>query len=248
MPSLLELSHLSITYATRDGDVPAVRDVALTIERGQAYGLVGESGSGKTSVAMAIVRYLGRNGRVDGGRIAFDGQDLLALSDEALRRLRGRRIGMVYQDPLSALNPCLTVGEQLAEVLTVHKGLGHREARTACLDMLERVNMPDPSSTLRRYPHQLSGGQQQRVLIAMALLPRPDLLIMDEPTTGLDVTVEATVLDLIAELRRQLETAILYISHNLGVVARVCDRVGVMYAGERSMSSTRRDWSWRRGS
>jgi peptide/nickel transport system ATP-binding protein len=232
MPPLLELQDTCITYTTREGDVRAVRDVSLAVERGQAYGLVGESGSGKTSVAMGIVRYLGRNGRVDHGRILFDGEDLLAKSDEALRALRGRRIGMVYQDPLSSLNPCLTVGEQLAEGLEIHEGLGKGDARKACLAMLERVHMSDPPATLRRYPHQLSGGQQQRVLIAMALLPRPDLLIMDEPTTGLDVTIEATVLDLVAELRRELETAILYISHNLGVVARICDRVGVMYAGE----------------
>jgi peptide/nickel transport system ATP-binding protein len=232
MPPLLRLEDLSITYATRGGDVPAVRGVSLTVERGQAYGLVGESGCGKTSVAMAIMAYLGRNGRVAGGRILFDGQDLGQQSDEALRALRGRRLAMVYQDPLASLNPCLTVGEQLVEVLTVHQGLGARASRAACLTMLERVRMPDPPAIMRRYPHQLSGGQQQRVVIAMALLANPDLLIMDEPTTGLDVTVEATVLDLVAELRRELETAIFYISHNLGVIARICDRVGVMYAGE----------------
>ncbi|MBI3457724.1 MAG: ABC transporter ATP-binding protein [Candidatus Rokubacteria bacterium] len=232
MPPLLELQDLSVTYATRQGNVDAVREVALTIERGQAYGLVGESGCGKTSVAMGIMRYLGRNGSVSRGRVLFHGEDLLAKSDEELRALRGSRISMVYQDPLSALNPCLVVGKQLAEVLMVHRGLGRREAWTACLGMLERVRMPDPSATMHRYPHQLSGGQQQRVLIAMALLPHPDLLIMDEPTTGLDVTIEATVLDLVAELRLELKTAILYISHNLGVIARICDRVGVMYAGE----------------
>jgi peptide/nickel transport system ATP-binding protein len=232
MPPLLELQGLSIVYLTREGRVPAVRGVSLAIERGQAYGLVGESGSGKSSVAMAIMRHLGPNGRVDAGRILFHRENLLDKSEEALRALRGSRISMVYQDPLSALNPCLTVGEQLAEVLVVHKGLGKRKAWEACLLMLERVHMSDPSASMRRYPHQLSGGQQQRVLIAMALLPHPDLLIMDEPTTGLDVTIEATVLDLVAELRLELQTAILYISHNLGVVARVCDRVGVMYAGE----------------
>jgi peptide/nickel transport system ATP-binding protein len=232
MPPLLDIQGLSITYASREGDVRAVRDFSLTLDRAQAYGLVGESGSGKTSVGMAIVRYLGRTGRVEQGRVLFDGEDLLAKSDDALRTVRGRRIGMVYQDPLSALNPCLTVGEQMAEVLMVHKGLDTKDARRACLDMLARVHMPSPSAMMRCYPHQLSGGQQQRVLIAMALLPSPDLLIMDEPTTGLDVTIEATVIDLVAELRRQLETAILYISHNLGVVARICDRVGVMYAGE----------------
>jgi peptide/nickel transport system ATP-binding protein len=233
MPApLLELDQLSVTYRTRAGDIPAVRGVSLAIASGQAYGLVGESGCGKTSVAMAIMRHLGPNGRVSGGRVVFAGADLLAQPDEALRRLRGSRLAMVYQDPQSALNPCLTVGEQLAEVLTVHRGLGRHAAWQACEAMLERVRMPEPPAIMRRYPHQLSGGQQQRVLIAMALLANPDLLVMDEPTTGLDVTVEAAVLDLVADLRRELRTAILYISHNLGVVARICDRVGVMYAGE----------------
>ena len=232
MAPLLQLKDLAISYATRAGEIQAVRAVSLTIERGQAYGLVGESGCGKTSVAMAIMAYLGRNGRVASGQVLFDGQDLATQSAEELRALRGRRIAMVYQDPLASLNPCLTVGEQLSEVLTVHQGLGARASRTACHAMLERVRMPDPPAIMRRYPHQLSGGQQQRVVIAMALLANPDLLVMDEPTTGLDVTVEATVLDLVAELRRELDTAILYISHNLGVVARICDRVGVMYAGE----------------
>ena len=232
MAPLLQLKELAISYATRAGEIQAVRAVSLTIERGQAYGLVGESGCGKTSVAMAIMAYLGRNGRVTSGQVLFDGQDLATQSAEDLRALRGRRIAMVYQDPLASLNPCLTVGDQLSEVLTVHQGLGARASRTACHAMLERVRMPDPPAIMRRYPHQLSGGQQQRVVIAMALLANPDLLVMDEPTTGLDVTVEATVLDLVAELRRELDTAILYISHNLGVVARICDRVGVMYAGE----------------
>ncbi len=232
MAPLLQLRDLAIAYTTRAGEVRAVRDVSLAIERGQAYGLVGESGCGKTSVAIAIMAYLGRNGRVAHGQVLFDGRDLTTLSAEELRALRGRRIAMVYQDPLASLNPCLTVGKQLSEVLTVHQGLGGRASRAACHAMLERVRMPDPPAIMRRYPHQLSGGQQQRVVIAMALLANPDLLIMDEPTTGLDVTVEATVLDLVAELRRELDTAILYISHNLGVIARVCDRVGVMYAGE----------------
>ena len=197
-PPLLRLEDLSITYATRAGDVPAVRGVSLTIERGEAYGLVGESGCGKTSVAMAIMAYLGRNRpsrrRADPLRRGGPRRK----SDEELRALRGRRIAMVYQDPLASLNPCLTVGEQLSEVLTVHQGLGSRASRAACHTMLERVACPIRPPTMRRYPHQLSGGQQQRVVIAMALLANPDLLIMDEPTTGLDVTVEATVLDLVA--------------------------------------------------
>jgi peptide/nickel transport system ATP-binding protein len=229
---VLALENLSVSYATRAGTLAAVRDVSLEVRPGEAYGLVGESGCGKSTLALAVMGYLGPTGRVEGGRILFRGEDLVGKSAGELRRIRGARIGMVYQDPLAALNPCLTVGEQLAEVLMVHRGLAKGEAWEACLPMLEKVRMPDPRTLMIRYPHQLSGGQQQRVLIAMALLPQPDLLIMDEPTTGLDVTIEAAVLDLVAELRGELETAILYISHNLGVIARVCDRVGVMYAGE----------------
>ncbi len=230
--ALLAIEDLAVSYLTHRGPVRAVRGVSLTIHRGEAYGLVGESGCGKSTLALAVMRYLGPNGRIEAGRVRFRGEDLLARSPAELRAVRGARIAMVYQDPLAALNPTMRIGEQLAEVLTVHRGLSRTEARQRCLAMLRTVHLADPEVVLERYPHQLSGGQQQRVLIAMALLPNPDLLILDEPTTGLDVTVEAAVLDLIAELRRGLATAILYISHNLGVIARICDRVGVMYAGE----------------
>jgi len=231
-PPVVEVEHLSLSYATRQGIVPAVRDVSFAIARGETLGLVGESGCGKSTVAFGLVNYLGRNGQITGGDIRFQGQSLLGRTPEALRRLRGDQIAMVYQDPLTSLNPVLRIGDQLTEVLTVHRGLTPAAARARCLDMLARVYMPDPEQVLRRYPHQLSGGQQQRVVIAMALLNNPALLILDEPTTALDVTVEAAVLDLIADLRRDFDTAILFISHNLGVVARVCQRVGVMYAGE----------------
>ena len=229
---VLILEGLSVSYATRAGIVRAVRDVSLRIGRGEAYGLVGESGCGKSTLALAVMRYLGPAGRIEGGRILFRGDDLVAKSEHDLGAIRGARIGMVYQDPQASLNPAMPVGEQLVEVLLAHTRLSRREAREGAVAMLETVRMADPQAVMARYPHQLSGGQQQRVLIAMALLPHPDLLIMDEPTTGLDVTVEAAVLDLIAALRREFKTAILYISHNLGVVARICDRVGVMYAGE----------------
>jgi peptide/nickel transport system ATP-binding protein len=229
---ILEVENLAISYETRKGDVPAVRDVSFEVHRGETQGIVGESGCGKSTVAFGIVNFLGRNGRIVGGSILFQGQELRGRSEEELRRLRGDQIAMVYQDPMQALNPSLRIGDQLSEVLIVHRDLSKEAAYEKCIDMLRRVYMPDPEAVMLRYPHQLSGGQQQRVVIAMALLNNPALLIMDEPTTALDVTVEAAVLDLIDELRREFDTAIMYITHNLGVIARVSDRIGVMYAGE----------------
>ncbi len=229
---ILKVENLAISYATRTGDVPAVRDVSFDIQRGEAHSIVGESGCGKSTVAFGIVNFLGRNGRIVSGRILFQGQDLVGRPQEELRHIRGDRIAMVYQDPMQALNPSMRLGDQMTEVLTVHRGMEKKDAEDLCIQMLKRVYMPDPANVMRRYPHQISGGQQQRVVIAMALLNDPALLIMDEPTTALDVTVEAAVLDLIAELQKEFDTAIMYISHNLGVVARVSTRVGVMYAGE----------------
>src|SRR2546426_2603430 len=195
-------------------------------------GLVGESGCGKSTVALSIVRYLGRAGRLVRGRILFEGRDLATLDDEELRAVRGRRIAMVYQDPMASLNPVMTVGRQLMEVPMIHEGVGAATAHARAIEMLREVKLSDPEAVMARYPHQLSGGQQQRIVIAMALIAEPALLVMDEPTTGLDVTVEAAVLDLVRELRRRRRTAILFISHNLGTVVRVCDRIGVMYRGE----------------
>lgn len=229
---VLAIENLAVAYKVRGGEVEAIHDVSLAIAPGETYGLVGESGCGKSTMAWAVVDFLGANGYVKRGRIRFQGEELLGRAPVELRQLRGDRIAMVYQDPTQSLNPSLRLGDQMKEVLTVHRGLSDAAATRRCLEMLERVYMPDPAAVLRRYPHQVSGGQQQRVVIAMALLTNPALLIMDEPTTSLDVTVEAVVLDLIAELRRDFDTAILFISHNLGVIARVCDRVGVMYAGE----------------
>ncbi len=229
---ILKVEDLAISYETRYGDVPAVRNVSFEIHRSQAHSIVGESGCGKSTVAFGIVNFLGRNGKIVNGRILFQGRDLVGRSQEELRQLRGDRIAMVYQDPMQALNPSMRIGDQLSEVLVVHRGMSHDEAQDRCVNMLEHVHMPDPANVMRRYPHQISGGQQQRVVIAMALLNDPALLIMDEPTTALDVTVEAAVLDLIAELQMKFDTAIMYISHNLGVVARVSNMVGVMYAGE----------------
>jgi peptide/nickel transport system ATP-binding protein len=231
-PPVLKIEDLAVAYKVRGGEVEAVQKVSFEIQRGESHGIVGESGCGKSTVAWAIVNFLGNNGYVKRGSIKFQGQDIVGKTGEELRRLRGDQIAMVYQDPMQALNPSMRIGDQMKEVLTVHRGLSEVEAEKRCIEMLDRVYMPDPENVIKRYPHQISGGQQQRVVIGMALLNNPALLIMDEPTTALDVTVEAAVLDLIAELRREFDTAIMYITHNLGVVARVASRVGVMYAGE----------------
>jgi peptide/nickel transport system ATP-binding protein len=229
---ILDVRDLAISYETRRGDIPAVRGVSFDIQRSKTLGIVGESGCGKSTIAFGIVSFLGRNGKIVKGSILFQGQDLVPRSESELRKIRGDRIGMVYQDPMQALNPSMRLGDQLSEVLIVHRGMEKKTAEAKCIQMLERVYMPDAANVMRRFPHQISGGQQQRVVIAMALLNDPALLIMDEPTTALDVTVEAAVLDLIADLQKDFDTAIMYITHNLGVVARVSDQVAVMYAGE----------------
>jgi peptide/nickel transport system ATP-binding protein len=231
-PPVLKLEDVAVAYKIRGGEIEAVQNVSFEIMRGETHGIVGESGCGKSTVAWAVLNFLGNNGYVKRGSIKFQGKELVGVTGEELRRLRGDQIAMVYQDPMQALNPSMRLGDQMSEVLTVHRGISKQEADDMCVDMLERVYMPDAANVMKRYPHQISGGQQQRVVIAMALLNNPALLIMDEPTTALDVTVEAAVLDLIAELRRDFDTAIMYITHNLGVVARVSTRVGVMYAGE----------------
>lgn len=237
-PPVLKLEDVAVAYKVRGGEIEAVQNVSFEINRGETHGIVGESGCGKSTVAWSIVNFLGANGYVKRGSIKFQGQELVGVTGEELRRLRGDQIAMVYQDPMQALNPSMRLGDQMSEVLTVHREMDKSEAEDRCIEMLNRVYMPDAANVMKRYPHQISGGQQQRVVIAMALLNNPALLIMDEPTTALDVTVEAAVLDLIADLRREFDTAIMYITHNLGVVARVSTKVGVMYAGEIVESGT----------
>jgi peptide/nickel transport system ATP-binding protein len=229
---VLDVQGLTIAYRGSQGRQAAVRDVSFAINAREAYGLVGESGCGKSTIAFAVMRHLPANGRVAAGRVLFDGKDLLRLASRELQRLRGDRLAMVYQDPGVALNPAMRIGDQIAEVYQIHKGLGRTQARAAAVEMLGRVRMLGAAEVAQRFPHQLSGGMQQRSVIAMALATNPSLLILDEPTTGLDATVEAAILDLVALLRAEFNTAILFISHNLAVVARICDRVGVLYAGE----------------
>ena len=229
---LLEMAGVSITYRTRAGLVPAVSGVSLTIHEGEAVGLVGESGCGKSTLALASLGYFGRNGRLTGGTIRFAGQDIASLAHDEMRRIRGPGIGIVYQEAMSALNPSLRIGTQLAEAVIIHRGLSARQANDAARAMLAEMQLTEPGRVMAAYPHQLSGGQQQRVVIAMALLAQPRLLLLDEPTTALDVTVEAGIIDLLMTLRRTHNTAMLFISHNLGLVGQICDRAAVMYAGE----------------
>jgi peptide/nickel transport system ATP-binding protein len=227
----LEISHLDVTYRVRGQDRLALRDVSFSIGRGESYGLVGESGSGKSTVALAVARYLPRSGRVSAGTVSINGQDELSLGARALRDMRARTVSMVYQEPTRALNPSMRVGRQVAEAFSVI-GQSSADALASAEDMLRKVQISDPGRVMRRYPHELSGGMAQRVVIAMALASSPSLLILDEPTTALDATVEAEVLDLVAALHTEFDTSVLFISHNLAVVAKMCDRVGVLYAGE----------------
>jgi peptide/nickel transport system ATP-binding protein len=229
---VLAIEELTVAYRHQDQWLDAVRDFSLTIEPGQSVGLVGESGSGKSTVALAIMRHLGETGKVRQGRINFYGQDLLDLNESAMRKVWGVQLTLVPQDPLSSLNPSIQVGEQMAEMLRHHRGMSHSEAEVRAIELLDMVRVPDPERAAASYPHQISGGMQQRVMIAMALSTEPKLLILDEPTTALDVTTQAAILDLLRDLIRERETAALYVTHNLGVVASICDRVAVLYAGE----------------
>jgi peptide/nickel transport system ATP-binding protein len=230
-PLALSVQHMDVTYRVRGQDRLALRDVSFSIERGESYGLVGESGSGKSTAALALVRYLPGNGRVSNGMISINGLDPLSMDKAALRDLRARTVSMVYQEPGRALNPSLRVGRQIAEVFGI-AGQSSGDATASAEDMLRKVQISDPGRVMQRYPHELSGGMAQRAVIAMALAVSPSLLILDEPTTALDATVEAEVLDLVAALRSEFQTSVLFISHNLAVIAKMCDRVGVLYAGE----------------
>jgi peptide/nickel transport system ATP-binding protein len=232
MAALLELDNLTAAYRHNAGWANAIREISFKIELGQSYGVVGESGSGKTTLALAILNYLAGDGRVQGGRVILDGQNLLALKESELRKVWGAKIGWVPQNPLSALNPTLRIGEQISEALIQHFGIDRRLAAERVLGLLRLVRLPDVVRIARSYPHQLSGGMLQRVMIALALGANPRLLILDEPTTNLDVTTQAAILDLFQDLILDAQASVLYISHNLGVIARLCQRALVLYAGE----------------
>ncbi|MEK9642070.1 MAG: ABC transporter ATP-binding protein [Paracoccaceae bacterium] len=229
---ILEIEDLSISFFTRLREIPAVMDFSVVVQPGEAVGLVGESGCGKSTVALGVMQDLGVNGRVVGGTIKFKGRDLAEMSDEELRDIRGNEIAMIYQEPMASLNPAMKVGRQLMEVPMIHEGVSEDDAYKRALEVVTDVKLPDPERILESYPHQLSGGQQQRIVIAMALMSKPALLILDEPTTALDVTVEAAVVDLVKDLGKKYNTSMLFISHNLGLVLETCDRICVMYSGE----------------
>jgi len=229
--ALLEVSNLTTVFDTPRGPVAAVDDVSFAIEAGETLGLVGESGSGKSVTALSIMRLVQAPGRVARGRIVFNGQDLLTLDEKAMRSVRGAGIALIFQEPMTALNPVFRVGDQIAETLLVHGRATRREAKAKAIELLRAVRIPDPASRVNDYPHQLSGGMRQRVLIAISLACQPSLVIADEPTTALDVTIQAEILDLLREMKRAMNLSLLLITHDLGVIAETADRVAVMYAG-----------------
>ncbi len=232
MPQLLEVTDLETHFPTRDGVVKAVNGVSFSIDTGEMLGLVGESGCGKSVTALSIMRLVSSPGKIVGGSIRFNGRELLEASEEEMRVLRGNDIAMIFQDPMTSLNPVFKVGEQIAEALRLHRNLGKRDAWDAAVEAMKEVAIPSPERRVNDYPHQLSGGMRQRVMIAMALACDPELLIADEPTTALDVTIQAQILELLNELRRTRRLAVLLITHDLGVVAETADRVSVMYTGK----------------
>jgi oligopeptide/dipeptide ABC transporter ATP-binding protein len=231
LSALLEVKNLRTTFRTEDGPVTAVNGLSFTLNAGETLGIVGESGSGKSVTALSIMRLLSRNATVTSDGVLFAGEDLRAKSEAQMRRIRGHKIAMIFQDPMTSLNPVLTVGEQIAEAVRLHLGLSHADSRKKAIEMLEKVRIPSAASRLSEYPHQFSGGMRQRVMIAMALSCNPVLLIADEPTTALDVTIQAQILELMNEMQKESGAAIIMITHDLGVVAEVCKNVLVMYGG-----------------
>ena len=229
---ILEIENLSISFFTRLREIPAVMDFSCSMKPGEALGLVGESGCGKSTVALGIMQDLGVNGRIVEGTIKFKGQNLNDMSSSELQKIRGSEIAMIYQEPMASLNPSMRIAQQLMEVPSIHEGLSKADSYQRALEVVNDVKLPDPERILNSYPHQLSGGQQQRIVIAMALMSKPSLLILDEPTTALDVTVEAAVIELVKELGKKYGTSMLFISHNLGLVLETCDQICVMYSGE----------------
>jgi len=228
---LLEVKNLHTYFRTRNGTVKAVNDVSYSLEPGKTIGIVGESGSGKSVSAMSILRLLDANGYIDSGEILFEGRDLTKLPMDDMYHIRGNAISVIFQEPMTSLNPVFTVKRQLSEPFMIHQGMNKKQAAEKSLEMLRAVQIPNPEAVLNQYPHQLSGGMRQRVMIAMALACQPKILIADEPTTALDVTIQAQILDLIRKMNEKMETSVIFITHDLGVVSELCDTVIVMYTG-----------------
>ena len=229
---LLEVKNLKTFFKTRNGIVKAVNDVSYSIYPGKTLGIVGESGSGKSVSAMSVLRLLDANGYIAGGTVTFDGQDLSKVTTEQMYHIRGNRISVIFQEPMTSLNPVFSVKKQLSEPFIIHQGMSKKEAAAKCIEMLKAVQIPNPEAVAKQYPHQLSGGMRQRVMIAMALACKPDILIADEPTTALDVTIQAQILRLMNDLQKENGTAIMFITHDLGVINEMADDVVVMYCGQ----------------
>lgn len=241
MENILEVKDLKTSFFTHAGEVKAVGGVSFTLKKGEALGIVGESGSGKSITMMSIMRLLADNGKVINGDIRFKDKDIVKLSEKDMEKIRGNEMGMIFQDPMTSLNPVLTVGNQIMEPLRKHKKMSKEEAHKRAVEMLSLVGIPSPESRMKQYPHEFSGGMRQRVMIAMALTCSPELLIADEPTTALDVTIQAQILEIMKDLKNRLNTSIILITHDLGVVADVCDRINVMYGGTIIESGTTND-------
>ena len=231
MKNILEVKNLCTSFFTEEGEVKAVNGVSFSVPSGRTLGIVGESGSGKSITSLSILRLIQSPGKIKSGKILFDGKDLLQLSEKDMRKIRGNEISMIFQEPMTSLNPVFTIGEQISEVYQIHRNLSKREAKEKSIEMLKLVGIPSPEKRIDQYPHELSGGMRQRVMIAMALACNPKLLIADEPTTALDVTIQKQILNLMKKLNRETGTAIALITHDLGVVAQMCERIIVMYAG-----------------
>jgi len=241
MEKLLQINNIQTSFHTHLGEVQSVRGVTIDLYKGEAIGIVGESGSGKSITMMTVMRLLDNNGEIKEGEVLFEGKDLTKLSEKEMEKIRGNSIGMIFQDPMTSLNPVLTIGDQLSEPLLKHKKMSRSEAKKKVIEMLRLVGIPSPEKRIKQYPHEFSGGMRQRVMIAMALICGPKLLIADEPTTALDVTIQAQILELMKGLKEKLNMSIILITHDLGVVADVCSRINVMYGGSVVESGSSKD-------
>ncbi len=240
--SIIKVENLAVEFSTDAGLIKAIKNISFNIPKGKTLGLVGESGSGKSVTSLAIMRLLATPpGRVTSGKIHYQGQDLLTLSEDKMRQVRGNKISMIFQEPMTSLNPVFTVGDQIAETLELHKNMSHQQSRKKVLELMEQVGIPEPATRINAYPHEMSGGQRQRVMIAMAIACEPDLLIADEPTTALDVTIQKQILDLIASLQKKYGMSVMFITHDLGVIGDIADEVAVMYKGEIVERGTKED-------